>query len=249
MATQEFYVRGATETEARGPFQHEQLVSLAENGQIDAATLYYDTATEQWLAFSSNLELMAQIFPEKKKLKMGKKEIKSLNETSESAPPISVDEMLAAAEGKTADTKGKQALAIDAGRAAKIGTWAALLALLASAAGFLLPSFDRLLAQDFLGLLQNQPLAYLGLVDLAFAGLLGLQVITIYPLIRFRAMAGLGMVGFLLWSQGQIASSLPLIVGSVGLYFCTICISYLGVGLSALGAVGGLAGYAWFMIQ
>jgi len=40
MATQEFYVRNESETEARGPFNLEQLLSLAENGQVTAETLY-----------------------------------------------------------------------------------------------------------------------------------------------------------------------------------------------------------------
>ena len=34
MATQEFYIRSATETEARGPFTQEQLSSLTEAGQV-----------------------------------------------------------------------------------------------------------------------------------------------------------------------------------------------------------------------
>ena len=82
MATQEFYIRHATENEARGPFNHEQLVSLAENSQIDPTTLYYDAAAEQWAEFASNATLMAQFFPEKKKLRLGTKEIKSLNAVS-----------------------------------------------------------------------------------------------------------------------------------------------------------------------
>ena len=32
--TQEFYIREASENEARGPFNMEQLVSLAETGQV-----------------------------------------------------------------------------------------------------------------------------------------------------------------------------------------------------------------------
>ena len=99
---QEFYIRAATENEARGPFNAEQLISLAENGQITAATLFYDATTEQWVEFGTNPELMALVLPEKKKLRLGTKEVKTLNEQTESTPPISVDEMLAAA-GTCAD--------------------------------------------------------------------------------------------------------------------------------------------------
>jgi len=47
MAPQEFYIRHASETEARGPFSLEQLVSLAETGSVTVETLYYDATTEQ----------------------------------------------------------------------------------------------------------------------------------------------------------------------------------------------------------
>jgi hypothetical protein len=249
MATQEFYIRNATENEARGPFNHEQLVSLAENSQIDPTSLYYDAAAEQWAEFTSNAELMAQIFPEKKKLRLGTKEIKSLNVQAESAPPISVNDMLAAAEGLTSETKGRQSLAIDQGRAAKIGLWSALFTLLGSAAALAAPSVDKLLALDFAGLITQQPLALLGVLDLFLALMLGLGSINFYPFVRFRAIFGLGMVGFILFVHGQTVPLVELMAGSAGLYFCTICISYAGVGLAALAGLGGMAGFAWFVLN
>jgi hypothetical protein len=63
MATQEFYVRGVNDTEARGPFTVEQLVTLGEIGQIDTETLYYEASTEQWAAISANEELKNAVFP------------------------------------------------------------------------------------------------------------------------------------------------------------------------------------------
>jgi len=89
MANQEFYVRNESETEARGPFNMEQLSSLADNGQVLGDTLFYDASTEQWAAISSNSELMSALFPEKKKLKMKVKvKLQSLNpEETDSRPP------------------------------------------------------------------------------------------------------------------------------------------------------------------
>ena len=63
MAMQEIYLRNATDTEARGPFNLEQLTSLADAGQVTAETLIYDTAAEQWVALGTNAELMAAAFP------------------------------------------------------------------------------------------------------------------------------------------------------------------------------------------
>src|SRR5262245_3459894 len=107
MATQEIYIRNATETEARGPFNPQQVADLAEAGQVTAETLVYDASTEQWVSLNSDPILMAVVFPEKKKLSLKNKEIKSLNQPVEQTRAITVDDMLAAAEGRTVDTRGK----------------------------------------------------------------------------------------------------------------------------------------------
>jgi hypothetical protein len=250
MATpQEFYIRAATENEARGPFNVEQLLSLADNGQIDATTLFYDATTEQWSPVGGNPEIMALIFPEKKKLKLGTKEVKTLNRDSDSVPPITVEEMLAAAEGLTNETKDKRTLEIARGHAAKIGIWGAAFTLFLSAVALCAPSLDKLTALDVLALVEQEPFALLGVVDLGLALLIALGAINFYPFMRFRAMLGLGMVGFVLWAGGQSMPLAALAVGSVGLYFCTICLSYLGVGLAALAGVGGMAGFAWLVLS
>ncbi|MCC5021379.1 MAG: hypothetical protein J6386_00530 [Candidatus Synoicihabitans palmerolidicus] len=90
MATQEYYIRNESDTEARGPFNLEQLSSLTENGQVTTETVYYDTAKEKRVSVGSDLELMSELFSEKQKLKVrAKKEFKSLNATTESVPPPS----------------------------------------------------------------------------------------------------------------------------------------------------------------
>ena len=89
MAMEEIYIRSATETEARGPFNLEQLVSLIDTGQVTAETLFYDATTEQWAPIGSNPELMAQAFPQKRKLKVKSKvKMETLNQETDSAAPI-----------------------------------------------------------------------------------------------------------------------------------------------------------------
>ena len=106
MANQEIYVRSVNDTEARGPFSMEQLSSLVEAGQITPDTYYYDATTEQWLLISSNAEMKGVLWPEKKRMGFKHKEFKAVNEDkSDSAPPITVQDFLAAAEGKTDETK------------------------------------------------------------------------------------------------------------------------------------------------
>lgn len=248
MATQEFYVRNASETEARGPFTHEHLVSLAETGQITKETLYYDASKEQWVPISENEELVAVAFPEKASLKLkGKSKLKTVNLPDSNAAPISVDDMLAAAEGRTADTQDRLDPAIARERAAAIGLYAAIVLLVISAAALILPSIDALTEFNALTLVHH-PLALLGGFNLFLALLLILQVTQAYPFIRFSATLGIGLVGFLLWSRGQTMPLAAFTVGSAGLYFCTVFVNFVGIGLAAGLGLAGMLGYAFFAL-
>lgn len=248
MATQEFYIRNASETEARGPFNHEHLISLAETGQITKDTLYYEAAKEQWVPITDNPELIAAIFPEKVSLKLkGKTKLKTINVADASAAPISVDDMLAAAEGRTEDTQDKLDPAIARERAAAIGLWSAIVLLLISAAALMLPSIDILAEPDPATLIQH-PLALLGAFNVVLALLLVLQVTQVYSLVRFSSAMGVGLVGFLLWTQGQTMPLAAFAVGSAGLYFCTVFVNFIGVGLAAGLGLAGMGGYAFFAL-
>lgn len=239
MATQEFYIRNETDTEARGPFNLEQLSSLLDSGQVTPATLYYEATTEQWTAIDANAELKAALFPEKKKLTVRTREkLPTLNKEPEGAAPITVNDMLAAAEGRTADTKDKQDPAEAMARAAAIGRWAAIVTLLLAAASEILPAADILSAPTAANIVSH-PLTILGALDLLIAIILGLGVVSVYPFVRFRAALGLGLLGFIFWTHGQPLALLALVAGSVGLYCCTIFVSLLPVVIvAALGLVG-----------
>lgn len=249
MAMQEFYIRNATETEARGPYNLEQITSLAETGQVTPDTLYYDAGTEQWVSIGNNIEVKAVIFPEKKKLGV-KKDVKvaTLNKESENAAPITVNDMLAAAEGKTADTKDKSDIAIAMGRCAKIGMWSCVVGLLLAAAAQILPHADLVAAMDPAKIV-TQPLVILGLVDVVLALLLALGVVSLYPFVRFRAALGLGFFGFIFWTQGHPAPLLAVTAGSVGLYLCTIVLSYLPTFIAAALTLLGMGGFAYYALM
>ena len=241
MATQEIYVRGVNDTEARGPFSMEQLISLVEAGQVTTDTYYYEAASEQWLLISSNAEMKAVLWPEKKRMGFKHKEFKAVNEEkSESAPPITVQDFLNAAEGKTDETKGKEDKSGQMMKAAAWGTRSAAIISLLSAVALILPSIDALIAMDF-AKLADKPFVYLGIVDAVIGLLLLLGVITIYPFVRFRAVFGLGFLGFLFMTQGQLTPMIAVAAGSTGLYFCTIFLSYIPLAVAALVGLGGMA--------
>jgi hypothetical protein len=248
MATQEIYIRNATETEALGPFNTQQVTDLAEAGQVNGETLIYDAGTEQWIALNANPDLMAVIFPEKRKLSLKAKEIKTLNKSEDGVRPITVNDMLDAAEGRTDDTKGKSDPEIGMARAARLGMIGAIVALIAAAAAEILPGTDALVSMEGAKLLA-QPYVILGVVDVALAVLLALGMSSLYPLIRFRAALGFGAMGFMFYAQGL---SLPLIAvaaGSAGLYLCTVFVSLLPAIVAVAAGVGGMGFLAWLMIS
>jgi hypothetical protein len=248
MPTQEFYIRGPTDTDARGPFSVEQLVTLGETGGIDTDTLFYDATTEQWAPIATNDKVKSLVFPEKKRLSVKPKQyIATLNVQQEEHRPITVQQMLAAAEGSTAETRDKMGFADAQARAARIGLIAATLVCLFSATALILPHSDAVMAMD-LGAMSEHPLVFLGLVDLVCTAFLALGMAAIYPFIRFRAVFGIGFLGLLFWLQDKPQFALLIVGGSVGLYFCTIVLSLLPALLSALLGLAGIGGFAYFIL-
>lgn len=248
MAPQEFYIRSASETEARGPFNLEQVTSLAEAGQVTPETLYYDATNEKWIAIGETPEVKEAVFPEKRKLSV-KREVKvaTLNTETDTAVPISVTDMLAAAEGRTEDTKGKSDPAIAAGRCAKIGMWSAITGLLLSAVAEILPFVDIVTSLEVAKMV-TQPMIILGIIDVVLGFLLILGMVSLYPFVRFRAALGLGFLGLIFWSQGLSMPFTAVAAGSVGLYLCTVFVSYIPTGIAALLTVGGMGAFAWYTL-
>ena len=248
MATQEYYIREASENEARGPFNLEQLISLAETGQVTVETLWYDAALEDWTAIGATEELKTSLFPEKRKLRMKVKEASSPARRSDLLAPITVQEMLAGAEGRTDETKDKIDPALMQAHAARIGMWAAVVCLVLAAAGELLPAADAIQAVDLDGIVL-QPLVFLGALDLFMATMLGLGVVAFYPFIRFRAALGLGLFGFLYYTQGQNMPLIAAIGGAVGLDLVTVCVNMFPVIVVAALGVAGMAGTSYFLLS
>lgn len=248
MGTQEIYIRNANETEARGPFTAQQLADLAEAGQVTPATLIYDAITEQWIELGTNPALMNAVYPPKKKLTFKETKVTTLNKPTEDSRPISVDDMLAAAEGRTADTRDKADPEIAMARAARIGMWGAVLTLVLAAGGEILPGSAALMSMEG-GELLAQPLVILGVIDLGLAVLLALGMTSLYPFVRFRAALGLGLVGFTLFAQGQQPPLLYVVAGSIGLYCCTIFTNLLLTLIAVLAALGGMGLLSWFLLN
>ena len=249
MATQEFYIRNETDTEARGPFTIEQLSSLIDSGQVKPGTLYYDATTEQWTGIDQDEALKEVLFPEKKRLTMRVVQPSdTLTKERGTSAPIMVNDLLAAAEGRTNATKGRKDPHGAMAAAAGIGRWSAILALVLAAAGELLPSAELIQEMDAVKILTN-PMIILGALDLLVAVILGLGVVAFYPLVRFRAALGFGFFGFIFFTHGQPDLLIALAGGSLGLYCCTVFVTYFPVILSALMAIAGFAFVSWQLLS
>lgn len=248
MSPLEFYIRNESDTEARGPFDIDQLRSLAENGQVTDDTVYYDSEAEEWVSVGSDAELKSQLFPEKKKLSVkAREDLTSLNETEETVPPIEVTDMLAAAEGRTDDTKDKKDVTEDLARAAKIGMHCCMVAVLISGLSLIAPSIDTIVAGNYPKLLQ-QPFVILGAIDIFIFLCLLLQAVGIYPFVRFRSALGAGFLGILFHTQGDSLTALAAIAGSVGLYFSTVFTNLAAVLLATVLALGGMGYFAYTLL-
>ena len=249
MSTQEYYIRGPTDTDARGPFTVEQLITLGETGGIDTETLFYDAATEQWAPIATSEKVKNLVFPEKKRLSIKPKQhVAMLNVQQEEHRPITVQQMLAAAEGRTDDTKDKRTYMETQARSARAGLAATTLIFLFSAASLIVPHIDIVMNLDYAAMLQY-PLIFLGVLDLVCAVLLALGTVAMYPFVRFRAAFGIGFLGLLYALQDQPVMALLVVGGSVGLYFCTVVLSYLPVLLSAVLGLAGIGGVAYFVLM
>ena len=248
MSTQEFYIRGENDTDARGPFTQDQLSSLVEAQQVDGSTLYYDAALEQWVPISTNERLMGFLFPEKKRLKVRPKDdIESLNVEQAGDAPIRVEDMLAAAEGRTSDTRGKIDPKISAERVSGVARYLLILTLLLSMFAMLMPRLDVVYGLDVLEMVTD-PFVVLGLIDVFFVIVLLLGATSFYPVVRFRSLFAVGMLCFMFFLTGEYRLMLAVGAGTIGMYFMTLSVSWAPLIPAALLGMGGMAALAYFRV-
>ena len=254
---EEYYIRQPDSEDARGPFNMEKLSSLVEIDQVDKETLYYDDEKEEWLAFGDNSELASRVFPEKKKLILRAKsdeDMDMLNASEDEIEAISVSDMLAAAEGDTEETKHLKESAKWQEKAATLSMPVLGMIMFISAFNNIFPNYSVIMDivddENYLALLEK-PLLLVGLWDLFLAIFLGLSVSDIFPMVRFRAMLGLGYFGFYHWGQWQTGDENSMIMmaagimGSLGVFVCTLTLKMtLMIFFGACGLVGmGAYGY------
>ncbi|KAF0095702.1 MAG: hypothetical protein E1N59_478 [Puniceicoccaceae bacterium 5H] len=245
---EEYYIRQPDSENAKGPYSVDKLVTLAEAGQVTRETLYYDDELESWAAVGSNEELKQQVFPERRRLSLRKKsseEISLLTGEDEDDEVVSVQDILAAAEGKTEDTRHLSANLDWRKRIAGWSTNIIGICLLATAAFLILSHLDFFQGvyryyMEFAGfstpeqgadpavMPQFSVAVLLAMIDVLFALLALAGMTTIYPLLRVRCMFFLGYFGLYYWGRMLLddphAQALiwATIGSSVGIYVATL---------------------------
>ncbi len=250
-AMQEFYIRKEGDEDSRGPFTLEQLASLVEAGQIDRQTFYYDSVAEKWVEIQSSPELVTTLFPIKRKLAVRQKEVGVAINTKpkEDEKPITVEDMLAAAEGQTAETRGKRNRSSDRARAAQWGMRSLGLMFLTSAAGLLVNNMEKLETMEFMTLVSTPELV-IGVLDLLITVFLFLEVTGVYSLVRLRAAVGLGFFAVyfgVLQDQAQPLAAIT--VASIAAFVLSLLTNIWAVIVVAVLGLAGMGGFAYFLLN
>lgn len=257
---EEYFIRGPEEETANGPYTIDALATLADAGKVTPEHYYFDARMESWALIRSNEALLKEIFPEKKRLSLRRKsadEIQSINTDEEAIPAVKVEEMLAAAEGQTRETRHVRQKRLWAERTAALSVPTLGIMLLLSALSVLYPSWNIIngILNDSEGawqILFQHPVVFLGALDLLMGIFLLLNATEIFPLIRFRAMLGAGFFGILYlagWMNGNpegVWMALSSVAFGFGLYTCTLTLNFsVMIGAAAVGIAGAL-GIAWY---
>lgn len=236
---QEYYIRNPDSEDSRGPFTVDQLASLGETGHVTLETYVYNHDSEEWELLEHNDELRNAVFPEKKRLIMKPKaEFNSLNKGEQEIAPIEINDLLAAAEGNTEETRHRKKEGVWKEKAAVGAMYVLGLSLVLSAIGILWLYREPVFAFDIQRMLST-PLIVVALLDLGVALLLFLQTTAVYPFIRFRAMAGAGFSLFFFWAAGEPLLGVTATLGALGLYGLTLFLNMVpflvSTGLAVLG--------------
>ncbi|MFT5837301.1 MAG: hypothetical protein ACI9ZV_000806 [Candidatus Azotimanducaceae bacterium] len=238
----DYYIRTPELNESRGPFDISKLLTLAEAGQINPNTLYYDESREEWVPIALNEALKAQVFPERKKLSLNVSKDEKTEVEGASADGLNVEAMLAAAEGDTAEKRKLTNRKKSFERAAGISTVGLGLMMIFSALFMILPftlQIQGALGDNNFARIFNYPTVLIGAFDLVLGILLILAVTEVFPLARGRAMLTLGFGAYVGWALGDPMIMVLTAAAGIGIFWATLARSMITMTLAFILGIGG----------
>ena len=251
--TEEYFIRTIDNDENRGPFDMDQLTTLADAGKIDADTLVYLEGEGSWKTIEDVPDLHERLFPKDGGIRLRlvkpdsqKKQTEQPTDTPEEKETgVSVSEVLDSAEGLTADTAYLKRRSSEKHQAAGLSMPATGLAFLLFALAIGWSYFEFLQGivneRNWTHLI-SRPLVFVFVVDVVFGLGLLLCASEIFPLVRFRAMLGLGFFGYFFWSLQGYDYAWSVFAFSMGVMLCTLTLNLPSMIIGILCLLGG-SGY------
>lgn len=231
----DYYIRTPDNEASRGPFDVAKLQTLAEAGQVTENTLFYDESREEWIPIALNEDLKKQVFPPKERLslKVGnvdrERHTDDERENNPNQRGLDVEDMLAAAEGETKDTKHLKKRARSFNKAASVACSGLALIFVLCAFTLIFPHYSivsDLLREESYSQLLNYPFLIFGFFDLLLAIFLVLAMTETFPVLRGRAMINLGFMGYVGWVIQDPILIAAGTIGGLGIFAATIAKTY-----------------------
>ena len=261
----EYYIRREGDEDASGPYNMDQITSLVEAGKLDKTAFYYDIEKEEWLPISGNEALMGELYPEKKKLSLRKEPEPSEEEKAEQAKKekkpklkkkekeeepkgITIEAMLAQAEGREGDDPSGKSPLEKKSFAAFLALRSLTLLSLLSAIVLGVIDLEVLLSANIMEYYKS-PYIIVGFIDFIFFVCLLLQVTDIYPLIRFRAAVGAGLFTLLFYATGEPILIIGNLLLMVSFYFGTAVINTSKAVITLVIGSLGILGFAYVLLS
>jgi hypothetical protein len=256
----DYYIRERDNEEARGPYSIGKLATLVESGQITKATLYFDEDKSAWLPLGDSVQFSESLFPERRKLilRTVADDADAVGRGKDAAAPTAepagpdVNEMLAAAEGRTEETRHLRKRQRSAEAAGYYLCPVMGLAFAMSGFSLLYPNLDflhELVSNGHWGQLLQAPFVWIGFVDLFIALCCFLAVTDLFPFVRVRAALGCGFALYVGWAAGDNLYLMAMAAAMVGIWIAT-CTQRMWLMLAAFAAMlGGLGALVWMALS
>ena len=258
----DYYIRTPDRDESRGPFNHSQLLTLAEAGQITQETLYYDDSKKEWIPIALNDELKAEVFPEREKLKLkvqnpvdetGKAKKKEKKKKEKKAPKKeivnNVADMLADAEKETKSVRMHKNRQESIRKSILFSNNGLSVIMLLFAFTLFAPHMkiisDAVSSQKLLSLF-DYPLISLGIIDFLVAIFIFFGSSRMRSYVRVRSMLVFGFGVYIGWSLDDYNVMLASATAGLGTFYTTLSKKYLMTILATIIGLGGSAVLAYF---
>ena len=260
----DYYIRTPDRDEQRGPFDHSQLLTLAEAGQITQDTLYYDDSKEEWVPIASNADLKAQVFPEREKLKLKvqepvdeettdskrkKKKKDKGKKVAEEKEVRTVTQMLADAEKEPDSVRIRRKLRESLQKAIFISNNGLSLILLLYAFMLIAPHMavvHNAISSWQLRPIFDYPLLALGLLDFVMAILMYFGAREMHSYDRARSMLTFGFGVYIGWSLGDFNIMFASGAAGLGAFCATLSKKYTTAMLMTVIGLGGSLVLAYY---